>query len=169
MKTYTKRFVPAAALYCCALILLVSSAKLISAPTDTDARSPIGQPPSVPILYFVDSTGDGGNVGSSTICDDGTGHCTLRAAMEAANLNPGLDGISIGIPLSDPGCNAITGQCTINLTRALPNISEGVGLDGPGPALLTVRRVPAAPEFRIFDVTTTGLVSFFGTHHNRRG
>ena len=41
------------------------------------------------LLYSVDSTGDGGHVGSVNFCDDGTGHCTLRAAIEASNLHPG--------------------------------------------------------------------------------
>jgi len=80
--------------------------------------------------------------------------------MEAANLNPGEDGISIGIPTNDPNCNAATGQCTITLTRALPNIAEGVAIDGPGANLLKVWRDFADPnEFRIFNITTSGTVS----------
>src|SRR6266550_7655945 len=56
------------------------------------------------ILYTVDSTGDGGLVGSSNFCNDGTGKCTLRAAIQAANLHAGEDGIDISIPASDPNC-----------------------------------------------------------------
>src|SRR5262245_50506315 len=115
MKTHTLRFALVTALHGIALLLLVSSARPVLTPSNTDTNSTGGPNPTVPILYFVDSTGDGGNVGSPTICNDGTGHCTLRAAMEAANANPGLDGISISIPVSDPGCNAGTGQCVINL------------------------------------------------------
>ena len=37
------------------------------------------------LLYEIDSTGDGGLVGSSNFCDDGTGHCTLRAGSEQRN------------------------------------------------------------------------------------
>lgn len=145
-----------------AVILTGTSANLISAQPENGSPSDSASLPSAPILYFVDSTGDGGNGGSATTCNDGTGHCTLRAAMEAANANPGLDGIDIGIPLTDPGCNATTGQCIINLTRALPNILEGVAIDGPNPALLTVRRDSGLPEFRIFDVTTSDTVRFSG-------
>ncbi len=76
------------------------------------------------LLYFVDSTGNGGLVGSSNFCDDGTGHCTLRAAIEASNLHPGADGIRFGIPTSDPGYNGTF--WTINLTQALPDISTDI-------------------------------------------
>src|SRR5262249_38542124 len=85
---------------------------------------PGGPSLAAPILYFVDSTGDGGNVGPVMTCDDGTGHCTLRAAMEAANANPGEDSIFISIdPTTDPNCDAATGRCTISLTTPLPEIS----------------------------------------------
>jgi CSLREA domain-containing protein len=87
-------------------------------------------------LYFVDSTGDGDNVASGDLCDDGTGHCTLRAAIEATNQHSGDDGIEIGIPTSDPGYNGTF--WTINLTRALPDLSQGVSISGPGASALVV-------------------------------
>jgi hypothetical protein len=117
---------------------------------------------AAPVFYTVDSTSDGGNTGSATTCDDGTGHCTLRAAVEAANANPGADSISFSIdPATDPDCDATTGLCTIRLTGKLPDISEGLIIDGPGADLLTVRRVPGN-FIRIFNVTATGVVSFSG-------
>src|SRR2546428_28986 len=82
------------------------------------------------ILYLVDSTGDGDLVGPSTNCDDGTGHCTLRAAIEASNLHSGTDGISFNIPTSDPGYS--NGMWTISLTKALPDITDSVNINGPG-------------------------------------
>ena len=118
--------------------------------------------PQAGIGYGVDSTGDGDNVGSSQFCDDGTGHCTLRAAIQAANLHPGADFIGFVIPASDPGCDA-NGNCTIILPRALPNLSESVSITGPGANLLTVQRAFTAPTaFRIFNVTTTGTVNLSG-------
>ena len=101
------------------------------------------------LLYEVDSTGDGGLVGSSNFCDDGTGRCTLRAAIEASNLHPRVDGISFFLP---------TGS-VINLTRALPNVSQGVDIVGPDAGQVTVRR-NTAPNYRIFNVTTSSAVSF---------
>ena len=82
-------------------------------------------------MHIVDSTGDGGNVGNNTICDDGTGHCTLRAAIEAANSHVGNDGIFFNIPTTGNNCDA-SGNCTINLARALPDLSDSVSITGPG-------------------------------------
>jgi len=62
--------------------------------------------------YIVDSTGDGVNMRSGNICDDGTGHCTLRAAIQLADArNNGGESIVI----------SVTGP--IALTGAMPNLS----------------------------------------------
>lgn len=120
-------------------------------------------PPTCGIAYTVDSTGDGHNVGFVTQCNDGTGHCTLRAAIEAANGHAGLDGIFFEIPTAGNNCDA-SGNCTINLGTALQDLTEGVTISGPGADKLTVKRstVNGTPQFRIFNVTTTGTVSFSG-------
>ena len=113
------------------------------------------------ILYLVDSTGDGDLVGPSTSCDDGTGHCTLRAAIEASNLHSGTDFISFNIPTSDPGYS--NGTWTINLPRALPDIFDAVSINGPGADKLTVKNLnPQQTPFRIFNVTTSGAVNLSG-------
>ena len=102
--------------------------------------------------FGVDSTGDGDNVGSSNFCDDGTGHCTLRAAIQAANGHPGADFIGI----------VLAAGSVINLTHALPDVSEGVSISGPGPGQITVRR-DTGGNYRIFTVTAaTGVVSLSG-------
>jgi hypothetical protein len=122
--------------------------------------TPIGGiPRPTGILYEVTSTGDGDNVGSSNFCDDGTGNCTLRAAIEASNSHVGTDGIEFNIPTSDPGYNGTF--WTINLTRALPDVSDGVTITGSGADKLTVRRNTGG-DYRIFNVTTTGVVTFSG-------
>lgn len=66
--------------------------------------------------FMVNSTGDGGdsNTGDG-VCNDGTGICTLRAAIEQANAHPGNDTIAFNVP----GCLP---SCTISLTSALPFI-----------------------------------------------
>src|SRR5437868_7908350 len=112
-------------------------------------------------LYLVDSTGDGDLVGPSTSCDDGTGHCTLRAAIEASNLHGGADFISFNIPTTDPGYS--NGTWTINLPRALPDVFDSVSIHGPGADKLTVKNLnPQQTPFRIFNVTTSGAVNLSG-------
>ena len=117
--------------------------------------------PTLAVTIFVDSTGDGNNDPRAGFCDDGAGHCTLRAAIQAANGNPGVDTIIFAISSAQPNCDATTGQCVINLTQALPDISQGVVITGPGASLLTVRR-DTGGDYRIFNVTTTGTVTFSG-------
>jgi CSLREA domain-containing protein len=116
--------------------------------------------PAGEILYVVDSTGDGGNVGNNTLCDDGTGHCTLRAAIEAANSHVGNDGIRFNIPTTGNNCDA-SDNCTINLPRTLGDLTDSLTITGPGADKLTVKR-NSSTQFRIFNVTTTGTVSFSG-------
>jgi CSLREA domain-containing protein len=94
------------------------------------------------------------------ICDDGTGHCTLRAAIQAANSHVGFDGIFFNIPTTGNNCD-FSGNCTINLGTALQDLSDNVTITGPGADKLTVQR-GSLTQFRIFNVTTTGTVSFSG-------
>src|SRR5260221_5057756 len=72
-------------------------------------------------IFTVDTTGDGGTMGGTcpSGCDDQSGnplHCSLRAAIECDILGrPGVcDTVSFNIPAAtDPGCNAISGVCTL--------------------------------------------------------
>src|SRR5213082_2644153 len=89
-------------------------------------------------IFVVNSTGDqddafpgDGNCETQV----GNGICTLRAAIEEANAHAGGDGISFSIPTSDPGYS--NGMWTINLSRALPDISDSVNINGPGAKMLT--------------------------------
>ena len=108
------------------------------------------------LLYFVNTTSDTVVVGA---CQNGNPGCSLRGAIQTANAHPGADGISIDIPTSDPGYNGIF--WTIRLTAALPDLTEGVDISGPGASKLTVRR-DTGGNYRIFNVTTTGLVTLSG-------
>ncbi len=109
--------------------------------------------------YVVNSTGDGDNDPFIRGCDDGTHHCTLRAAIQQANFHAGTDDITFNIPTSDPGFN--NGTWTINLGKALDPLSESLNITGPGAYQLIVKR-NSPTGFRIFDVTTTGIVNLSG-------
>ena len=52
-------------------------------PPQAGGREPSARPANPPgFLFVVTSTGDGDIVPpGGTVCDDGTGHCTLRAAI----------------------------------------------------------------------------------------
>jgi len=54
---------------------------------------------------------------------------------------------------------AVTG--TINLTRALPDLNASVTIEGPGAALLTVRR-DTGGNYRIFTVSSSATVNISG-------
>jgi CSLREA domain-containing protein len=107
-------------------------------------------------LYFVNTTSDAVVAGA---CTNGAAGCSLRGAIQAANAHPGEDGIEISLSTSDPGFNGIF--WTINLSEVLPDITDSVGIFGPGADKLTVRRNTSS-NFRIFTVTTTGAVAFSG-------
>jgi hypothetical protein len=59
--------------------------------------------------------------------------------------------------MTDPGFNPVTGVWTISLTQALPDISAGVGIAGPGARVLIVRR-DTGGDCRIFNVATAVIL-----------
>src|SRR5438552_3778544 len=133
-------------------------------PPQAGGREPSARPANPPgFLFVVTSTGDSDIVPpNGTVCDDGTGHCTLRAAIEAANNTSGTDDtITFNIPTTDPGYNPAPGQWTINLTRALPDLSSNIDIEGLGADKLIVRR-DTGGNYRIFNVTTMGTLSLSG-------
>jgi CSLREA domain-containing protein len=79
-------------------------------------------------------------------CLDANGKCTLRAAIQEANSLSGDDTINFSI------------IGTINLTGALPVFSSNVNINGPGAALLTVRR-DLGGFYRIFQSSGTSSIS----------
>jgi CSLREA domain-containing protein len=69
------------------------------------------------------------------------GDCSLREAIKLANTNPDTSTITFAIPLSDPGCNAGAGPCTIMPGSALPAITQPVTINGysqPGASMNTL-------------------------------
>ena len=74
------------------------------------------------MTFTVNSSGDGGDSNlSDGMCDDGTGHCTLRAAIEQANAGPGTDSITFSIG---------SGTQTITPSSALPTVTDPLIIDG---------------------------------------
>jgi len=104
---------------------------------------PLPTPPAG-LLIIVNSTLDQDDAASpsSGVCDVDLGtpgdQCTLRAAIEVANAFAGDDTIRFLIPSSDANCDASTGACTIALNSALPEISDGVNITGPGADKLSI-------------------------------
>ena len=120
-------------------LLFVALPRMFRAHAAAQPRVPMG------ILFTVTTTDDH----NDSSCDGSD--CTLREAIAAANSAPAADTIGF----------RVTG--TINLTSALPDISDDVAINGPGAALMTVRRNASVTDrFRIFTVTTPGTVAISG-------
>jgi CSLREA domain-containing protein len=138
-----------------AVTLLAAAASLVSAGTKAD-------PQAVATVFQVNSTGDESDVAPGNgVCETapGNGVCTLRAAIqEVIARHTATDAITIPNSISGPGCSG--GVCTITLATALPSLSVPVTITGPGANQLTVMRSSAAGNFRIFNVTANGTVSF---------
>ncbi len=85
--------------------------------------------------------------------DSGAG--SLRAAIDAANANPGADVINFAIPTSDPGfVDADTDYWRIALTSGpLPVIGEAVLIDGWS------QRVPPGPGLPIIEINGAALAA----------
>lgn len=81
---------------------------------------------AAPVNYVVNSDGDQPDANLDGICETATGNstCTLRAAIQEANAYPGA-----GLITFDIG-NTIADQI-INLSSALPDITEQVTIQGP--------------------------------------
>ncbi len=98
------------------------------------------------------------------ICDtgqtnaEGNPECTLRAAIQEANALAGADSIRFAIPASDAGCSG--GTCVIAPTRALPDITSVVKIDGstqPGKEAVCTTAIPDRPAYGIvLDGTNAG-------------
>ena len=125
------------------VLVLTVSAVMLPALASADPTTPQGG-----IFYSVNTTSDTVVIGA---CQNGNPGCSLRGAIQTANSHPGADGIGIDLPAGS----------VINLTGVLPNITESVSISGPGANMVTVRRNTGG-NYRIFNVTTTGAVSFSG-------
>jgi CSLREA domain-containing protein len=77
--------------------------------------------------FTVDSTGDAGDPVPAATCATAEGECTLRAAIEAANVDPGSDLIQFSIAVFE----GELGFDEILPGTPLPPIEEPVSIEGP--------------------------------------
>lgn len=83
---------------------------------------------AVAAVFIVDTTSDA----SLTTCiDDAPEDCSLRGAIARANATAAADTIEFDIPMSDPGCDAVTGICRIVVNGGSAfSISQPLTIDG---------------------------------------
>ena len=103
----------------------VTSGQVIVATTTDDNGKTTNFSASVEVTaaatFEVNSTGDAGdNDKGDTACDDGSGNCTLRAALEEANAVIGVDIIQFNI----------VGSTVIQPDNPLPIITDSVIIEG---------------------------------------
>ncbi len=110
---------------------------------------------SCPASFIVNDNGDTSDANpGDAVCADANGKCTLRAAIQEANADTGCGGaIEINFNISTPN--------TINLGSVIPDINHSININGAGAPQLTVQRSTGG-NYRIFNVLTTGVVSFAG-------
>lgn len=93
------------------------------------AAAVLGPLPLPAAIYVVDTTSD--NAALTTCLEDEPEDCSLRGAFARANLSPGADTIEFDIPMSDPGCDAVTGICRIVVNGGSAfSISQPLIIDG---------------------------------------
>src|SRR5687767_2434040 len=102
---------------------------------------PLPPPPTLDMFtsFVVNSANDPGD----GVCD--ANECTLREAITAANGDAGAETITFYSAVF-----AVSGSYTINLSSALPNLSD-ITIQGPGANVLTVRR-DTGGYYRIFTI-----------------
>lgn len=97
------------------------------------------------------------------VCNDGTGNCSLVAAIMEANALPGADTINLAVggayTLTSP--DTIYGVCNFGSHSGLPAITSQITINGNG---ATVARSGAilTPAFHIFCVYNTGDLTLNG-------
>lgn len=102
------------------------------------------------LVYVVDTVDDAPDAQPDGLCDDGTGACTLRAAIQESNAQPGVQSIHFDVP----GCP--NGICVLNITTSggnpLPDIAAPTVIDGstqPGNAAVCALDIPERPTYRV--------------------
>lgn len=108
------------------------------------------------MLLTVNDSGDGADaVAGDSICATSDGRCTLRAAIEEANIEAGV---------SDVIMFALPQPAVIELTFGEIPITHGLEIVGPGARRLTIRRSTQSgtPNFRIFHTFSPAYVTIRG-------
>ena len=99
---------------------------------------------------IVTSTGDGSDSDLlDGVCEDGTGHCTLRAAIEQADSGDSID-ITAGTYTLTLGSELVIDKSLI-LTGA-----------GSGDTIIQAASAPSVANFRVLTITTRSDVAISG-------
>jgi len=123
-----------------------------AAPPVENPDAPVSVPNAPAATITVNSLADGAPAND--------GQCTLREALINANNND-QSGSADCAPGSGADSITISVTGTINLTGALPNISENLTINGPGAASLAVRRNTGG-DYRIFRINGGVSATFSG-------
>jgi len=116
----------------------------------TDVDTILAGCPSTLTVNDLGDTGD--NNPGDRLCNDGTGKCTLRAALQEANAITACTPLTINF--------SVTG--TINLASALPILAHpNLTITGPGADQLTVRRNTGG-DYVVFDINAGVIISLQG-------
>jgi hypothetical protein len=114
--------------------------------------------PTLAATFVIDTTSD--NVGLSA-CTAAAGDCSLRGAITRANAIADADDITFAIPTSEPGCNAVSGVCRIEVASSF-SITRPLTVDGysqPG-ALPNTIPAPGANNAQLkIEITSAGFVN----------
>jgi len=117
--------------------------------------------------FVVDNSSDAddalpGDGVCSIVAGTSPGPCTLRAAIEEANILPGADTITFNLPTSDDAYDPQTGAFTLGFGRVPPDISQPLTITNPDPSKIIITRPPNGPEYHLFNITATGTVNIIG-------
>ena len=121
-----------------------------------------GSPALVVVAALLFAAGSALGEGFTVTNNDDAGRGSLRAAISAANREPGRDVISFAPRVGE----------TIDLDKALPELRGELEVRGPGADALAVRRssAPGTPNFRVLTVPDGSNVTISGlTISNGRG
>lgn len=122
------------------------------------------------VTYTVNSIDDGGNTGGAGVCDDGSGDCTLRAAIEAVNTD-GVPGV-INFNIPGAGTHTLTPQNPYSISQQVTINGETQGNPSyptvdPGGAqcgTLVPTSLPATntPHTLLIEIDGTNAINAYG-------
>ena len=96
----------------------------------------------VPLL-IVNSTDDA----NDGVCN--ATHCSLREAINAANIHSGPDIVTFNIPIGAPGFNPMSGVWTIHVSSALPPLANTTTIDATTQTTNRGDTNPLGPEVEV--------------------
>ncbi|HEU4507277.1 MAG TPA: choice-of-anchor Q domain-containing protein, partial [Pyrinomonadaceae bacterium] len=147
--------------------LIITLITLLTLPAAFAMPSETAKTVAAPLasLIVVNVSNDADNLDPLSGCDTDAvtagEQCSLRAAIQRANVLAGDDEINFNIPSTQPNCDPSVNRCTINLTKPLPDLGTNIRIISPGIDKITVRRNTGG-DYRIFRVTGNSDVTLSG-------